>query len=297
MPLICQAAHIVQGLLADRQDLPLERVLILHLRTGDHDRLADHRHRFDYALAEAVGVGRHFAPAEQRLALGRDVVFEQADREVARVGVLRQEAHRHRVATERRQCQVVLLRPVAQQLVRHLDQAAGAVAHQRVGTDRAAMIQIDQDLQPASDDIVRLSALDVDDEAHAARVMLVAGIVQSWSRRGSHHWPSIASVCRTWLRRPLPGRVANVDVSLRFAALQRPSWRDRLRTVLGAKWPGFRATLLPDQPGMDIALWFGPCLAATGPLATLRCFGTTPFRCRARLWRRRLAAKTDLLRQ
>src|SRR4029077_18726221 len=49
------------------------------------------------------------------------------------------------------------------------------------------MIQVDQDLQPASDDVVRLSALDVDDEAHAARVVLVARIVQSWSRRGSHH--------------------------------------------------------------------------------------------------------------
>jgi hypothetical protein len=49
------------------------------------------------------------------------------------------------------------------------------------------MIQVDQDLQPALDDVVRLSALDVDDEAHAARVMLVARIVQSWSRRGSHH--------------------------------------------------------------------------------------------------------------
>ena len=37
--------------------------------------------------------------------------------------------------------------PMAQQRVRHLDQAAGAVADQRVGADRAAMVEIDQDLQ------------------------------------------------------------------------------------------------------------------------------------------------------
>src|SRR5262249_54043498 len=103
------------------------------------------------------------------------------------------------------------------------DQAAGAVAHQRVGADRAAMVQVDENLQPASDDIVRLSALDVDHEAHAARVVLVARIVQSWSRRGSHHSAfNRLRGWRTWLRRPVPGRVANADVSLRFAALQRP---------------------------------------------------------------------------
>ncbi len=98
MPLIGEPAHVVQGLLADGQDLALERVLVLHLRAGDDDGLADHRHRLDHALAEARGVGRHIAPAEQALPFGRDVVLQQADRELARVGVPRQEAHRHRVA-------------------------------------------------------------------------------------------------------------------------------------------------------------------------------------------------------
>ena len=187
VPLIGEPPHVVQRLLADGQDLALERILILHLRAGHHDRLADHRHRLDHALAEARGVGGDLAPAEQALSLGGDVVFQQPDREVARVGILRQKAHRHRIVPGRRQRQVVLLGPVAQQRVRHLDQAAGAVAYQRVSAHRAAMIQVDQDLQPTFDDVVRLSAFDVDHEAHAARVMLVARIVQSWSRRGSHH--------------------------------------------------------------------------------------------------------------
>ena len=87
----------------------------------------------------------------------------------------------------RRQGQAVLVRPVAQQRVGDLDQAAGAVAHQRVGADRAAMVEVDQDLQARADDVVRLAALDVGDEADAARVVLVARVVQSWSRRGAHH--------------------------------------------------------------------------------------------------------------
>jgi len=68
---------------------------------------------------------------------------------------------------------------MAQQPVRHLDHAAGAVAHQRVGADRAAVIEIDQNLQTAADDIVRLSALYVRNKADAARVVLVARIIEA----------------------------------------------------------------------------------------------------------------------
>ena len=67
------------------------------------------------------------------------------------------------------------LRPGAEQCVGDLDQAAGAVADQRVGADRAAMIEVGEDLQAVAHDLVRLLALDVRDEADAARVMLVRG--------------------------------------------------------------------------------------------------------------------------
>ena len=39
--------------------------------------------------------------------------------------------------------------PVAQQGVGDLDQAARAVAHQRVGAHRAAVVEVDEDLQAA----------------------------------------------------------------------------------------------------------------------------------------------------
>ncbi len=153
-PLIGQTAHVVQRLLADGQDLSLERVLILQLRIGDHDCLADHRHRLDDPLAEAGEVGGHFAPAEHGLAFGDDVVASSRRIAKSRASPSRQEAHRDRVPAGRRQLQVMFARPMAQQRIGHLDQAAGAVPHQRVRADRAPMVEVHQDLQPALNNIV-----------------------------------------------------------------------------------------------------------------------------------------------
>jgi hypothetical protein len=42
------------------------------------------------------------------------------------------------------------------------------------------MVEVEEDLQSAADDIVRLSALDVRDKTDAARVVLVAWIVEAF---------------------------------------------------------------------------------------------------------------------
>ena len=62
----------------------------------------------------------------------------------------------------------------AVELVGDLDQDAGAVAHQLVGADRAAVVEVLEDLQALLDDVVRLAALDVGHEADAAGVVLRA---------------------------------------------------------------------------------------------------------------------------
>ena len=93
--------------------------------------------------------------------------------------VARQEAHRHGVVAGFRQGQFIFRRPVAQQFVGDLDQAAGAVANQRIGTDRAAMVEVDQNLQALANDLVRFLALDIGDEAHAACIVLVARVVEA----------------------------------------------------------------------------------------------------------------------
>ena len=67
--------------------------------------------------------------------------------------------------------------------LRDLHQDAGAVAHAVVGAGRAAVFQIAQDAQPILDDLVRLAALDVGDEADAAGVLVERRIVKTLRRR------------------------------------------------------------------------------------------------------------------
>jgi hypothetical protein len=76
----------------------------------------------------------------------------------------------------------------AVEVVRDLDQDAGAVAEQRVRAGRPAMVQVQQDLQTLLDDVVALRPLDVGDEADAAGVVLVGRVVQaSCSWAGSYN--------------------------------------------------------------------------------------------------------------
>jgi len=72
---------------------------------------------------------------------------------------------------------------LAQEPVRDLNQNAGAVALQWVGADRAAMGQVLEDQQPLVDDGMAPGALDIGDEADAAGVMFVGGVVQALRRR------------------------------------------------------------------------------------------------------------------
>ncbi|MNQ32176.1 hypothetical protein D3C85_455740 [compost metagenome] len=71
---------------------------------------------------------------------------------------------------------------VAIERVGNLDQDAGAVAHQLVRANRAAVVQVLKDLQALLDDRVAFLALDVRNESNAAGVMLVLGVVQTLGR-------------------------------------------------------------------------------------------------------------------
>ena len=82
-----------------------------------------------------------------------------------------------------------LLARLDQKLVRHLQQHAGAVAGVHLRAAGAAVVQIREDLQALLQDRVRFAALDVDDEADAAGVMLEGGVVQTLLRQAA---PSIA---------------------------------------------------------------------------------------------------------
>ena len=63
--------------------------------------------------------------------------------------------------------------------MRDLRENTGAVAHQRVGADRAAMFEILQDAETVANDLVRLLALEAGDEADAAGIAVVLRIVET----------------------------------------------------------------------------------------------------------------------
>ena len=177
----------VQHLLADRQQLTLERVLISRIGAARDHRLRNPRHRRLRRDAEQSRIDRHLAPADQLLPFHPHEPFEALDRSGAAGLVARQEAHRHRIIAGRRQAQLLRIRPGPEQGIRDLDQAAGAVAKRRVRTHAAAMIEIGEDVETVRDDRVGALTLHMRDEAHAAGIPLESGIIKTLLRRCSHH--------------------------------------------------------------------------------------------------------------
>ena len=124
-------------------------------------------------------VDRHVAEAEQRQPFGLrrfgDDLFDMG----AQRRVLRHEPVADAILAGRRQFDALRRHLLAEEPVGNLHQHAGAIAHQRVGADGAAMRQVFEHGKAVLDDLVRLHALHVDDEADAAGVMLVARIVEA----------------------------------------------------------------------------------------------------------------------
>ncbi len=160
-------------------ELALEGVAVEAAAARAHEHLADHRHGVARRVPERRVVDRYFAPAEQHLALVGDRAFDLAHARRARRGIARQEHHPHAVGARLRQLHLQARHLLPEEGVRNLDQHAGAVAVQGIGSGRAAVREVVEDREAVLDDVVRLAPLDVRDEAHAARVVLVARVVES----------------------------------------------------------------------------------------------------------------------
>ena len=130
--------------------------------------------------AERRIVGRDIgAPAKQLEAFLRGDLFEGLAHHLAPLGVARHEQHADAVLAGLRQRDAERLRLAREELVRNLHQDAGAVAGARIGADRAAMLEIEQDGQRILHDLLGLPALDVGDEADAAGILGEGGIVEA----------------------------------------------------------------------------------------------------------------------
>ena len=64
-----------------------------------------------------------------------------------------------------------------------LDQDASAITRDRIRAHRAAMLEVLQDRQRIHDDLMAGARLEIDDEAHAARIVLTLGIEQTTGLR------------------------------------------------------------------------------------------------------------------
>ena len=147
-------------------------------RSADEDLL---HHRLDrlHALAEPGIVDRHVAPAEHRLALRRDDLFDDIAHLLSGLAVARHEELADRVMAGFRQLESELGAFRREERVRDLRQNAATVAKRGIGADRAAMVEIDQNLQALLEDVMRLSVLHVGDEADAAGIVLLRRIVET----------------------------------------------------------------------------------------------------------------------
>ncbi len=156
-------------------------------------------------------IDRHVAPAQHRLALGLDDALDHGLAGVAGGLALGQEHHADAVVAGLRQLDAELARHRTEEAVRDLDQDTGTVAGERVRPDRAAVVEIHQDLETLADQVVALVTLDVRDEADAARVVLVRGVVEPLLFRLHTHptFPLPRPVpCRHPRIRPKPGAAA-----------------------------------------------------------------------------------------
>ena len=116
-------------------------------------------------------------------ALGRDDLLDDFAHLPARLGLARHEELADRVMALRRQVEAQLGAFGREERVRDLGQHAAAVAERGIRAHRAAMVEVDQNLQALFEDVVRLAVLHVGHKADAAGIVLLGGIVERLGRR------------------------------------------------------------------------------------------------------------------
>ena len=145
-------------------------------RHADEDLLEDRLRRASPCAQPASSVGTCRQPSTCRPSSSHDAREERLH--LIPFGlVLRQENQTGAVLALPWQLESKPLR--AKERVRHLQQDAGAVTGVGLAAAGAAMLEIDQQLQPLLDDGVRAASFEVDDEADAARIALEAGVVKT----------------------------------------------------------------------------------------------------------------------
>src|SRR5262245_4264241 len=126
-------------------------------------------------------IGWNVAPAEHLQSLFDNDSFDQGLNPAPRLGVVREEHHSRAIRSCGWQIEAKPIRFRSQERVGYLNQDTGAIAGVDLGSARAAVLQVGQELQRLVDDGVRAPTFDVDDETDATGVVLERGIVEASS--------------------------------------------------------------------------------------------------------------------
>ena len=135
----------------------------------------DRAHR----VAQFAGINGQVAPAEHDKALRLERGFDDSARLGADFAVARQKELADRVIAGLRQDYAQPLGFRREKFMRNLHEDAAAIPELGIGSNGAAMIKIEQDLQAQLDDFVARRVMQVGDESNAAGVVFLRGIVEA----------------------------------------------------------------------------------------------------------------------
>jgi hypothetical protein len=185
---------MVRADLPRHEQAPLKRLLVGDRgRAPDEDLPVDRLRRLD-GVPEVAVVDRHVAPAEQEQPFLGDRLLDRGadDREADLVA--RHEQVPDAVMAGLGQDDAQRRAFLGEETMRDLHEDAAAVAHLGVGADRPAVVEVAQDVEALRHDGVGPAVLHVGDEADAAGVLLVRGIIEALPLRQAriaHHEPSV----------------------------------------------------------------------------------------------------------
>ena len=173
-----QAVDRVRDRLARDEQAPLELVLV-HRRAATDEHLPVRGLDLAHGFAEIGGIDGNLAPAEQRQRFGLERLGRDRLGALARRLVGGHEELADAVLAGLGQVEAELGAFLREERVRDLRENAAAVAELGIGADRAAVIEVHENAQAHLHDLMRLAILHVRDEADAAGVMLLGGIVET----------------------------------------------------------------------------------------------------------------------
>ena len=155
-----------------------------------YECLQDGRHAGACGGTQIVGIDGNLAPEQQGQTSLRTAFFENALGNLYATLVLGEKEHSHAIVAFIGKKVTVLLRFLAEKVMRNLEQDAGTIARIMLQTLTTAMLQIDKDRKGIVDHLMRAHTLQVCQRANTARIMLELRTIQPALRR---HVPCLHS--------------------------------------------------------------------------------------------------------